>query len=360
MGTTDASSSALAPVGGAGVASTWSSTAVDAAEAAVFASLAPGVRFSKRAVPVAVAGGAPAFLNTISAGDASAPPLVLLHGWGAGAALFARNFPALSAAHRVHAVDWLGFGASARPPYDLACSPEAAEGFFLDTLEQWVDAMRAAGELGPRFHLVGHSMGAFLAVGYSLRRPAEVTNLVLASPVGVPRAPVNKHPPATAPVSKRLLFWLVFTLWDRHWTPQAVVRYTPEVVGRALAAWAMGPRFPTSDPTARVALDEYFYQTCVGPASGEHSLSTILESGAYARLPLVDKLPRVRARTMFLYGTRDWMDWAGGDEVRKTMEVETELVRVDDAGHHLYYDSPEAFGEHVVRACAASRASDGP
>lgn len=327
----------------------WSAAAVDAAEAAVFAALAPGVRYAKRAERVAAG-----FVNVVSAGAPGAPPLLLLHGWGAGAALFARNLPALAAAHRVHAVDWLGFGASARPRLDTAAPPRAAEAFFLDALEQAVDAMRARGELGPRFHVVGHSMGAFLAVGYALRRPRDVANLVLASPVGVPRAPQNKYPPPTAPLRKRLLFWLVFALWDRHWTPQFFVRYAPtEALGRMLAAWAMAKRYPTDDPAVRAALDEYFYQTCAGPPSGEHSLSTLLESGAYAREPLVDKLPRVSVPTMFMYGTRDWIDWAGGDAVRKTMPAETELVRVENAGHHLYYDNPDAFGAHVVRACQA-------
>lgn len=331
----------------------WSSDAVDAAEAAVFAALAPGLQYSKRAAPVA--GG---FVNAITAGPAGAPPLLLLHGWGAGAALFARNMAALSAAHRVHALDWLGFGASARPPFDLAAGAAEAEAFFLDALEEYVDGMRARGELGARLHVVGHSMGAFLAVGYALRRPGDVINLVLASPVGVPRAPANKFPPRGAPLRKRLLFWLVFTLWDRHWTPQLFVRYAPtERLGRLLAAWAMAPRFPTDDAAARAAIDDYFYQTCVAPASAEHSLSTLLESGAYAREPLVDKLPRVHAPTLFMYGTRDWMDWAGGDAARKTMPAETDLVRVENAGHHLYYDNPDAFGEQVVRACQAAAAA---
>jgi pimeloyl-ACP methyl ester carboxylesterase len=56
-----------------------------------------------------------------------------------------------------------------------------------------------------------------------------------------------------------------------------------------------------------------------------------------------------------LYGDRDWMDWAGGEAVRKTMRAETELVRVEGAGHHLYYDNPEAFGRLVEEACSAAR-----
>jgi pimeloyl-ACP methyl ester carboxylesterase len=340
----------------------WSPADVDASEAAVFAALAPSLRYTKRSIPV-LSGTTPSFMNTISAGPPSAPPLVLLHGWGSGAALFARNLPSLAASHRVHAVDWLGFGASARPPFDLSASPEAAEGFFLDALEQWVDAMRSSNEpdaLGPRFHLVGHSLGAFLAVGFALRRPAEVVNLVLASPVGVPRAPLDKYPPRSAPLAKRALFWVCFALWERHWTPQALVRNSPTAgVGRTLAAWVMGPRFPTNDAAARAAMDEYFYQSCLGPPSGEHSLSTVLESGAYARRPLEDKLPNVRMSTLFLYGTRDWMDWTGGERVRKSMPVETDLVRVEGAGHHLYYDNPEDFGKYVDAACAAARAREG-
>lgn len=337
------------------VPAAWSAARIDEAEAAVLRALAPDTAYTKRRIPVTSPHG-PAYMNALSAGSASSPPLVLLHGWGSGAALFGRDLAGLAAVHRVHLVDWLGFGASSRPAFCTGWGPEEAEDFFLDALEEVIFAMRESGELGEDFHVVGHSMGAFLAVGYALRHPRDVRNLVLASPVGVPRRPLNKFPPPSAPWMKRLVFWACFALWDRHWTPQVVIRHAPtERIGRMLAGRLMAPRFPAGVQATRDAIVEYFYQTCVAPASAEHSLSTVLESGAYARRPLVDKLPKVQVPVRFLYGDRDWMDWKGAEAVGKTMKVETGIDRLDDAGHHLYYDNPDQFCRFVIDACTAAR-----
>lgn len=121
----------------------------------------------------------------------------------------------------------------------------------------------------------------------------------------------------------------------------------------------MAPRFPARAQATRDAVVEYFYQTCLAPPSAEHSLSTVLESGAYARRPLVEKLPKITVPVSFLYGDRDWMDWKGAVEVGKKMQVKTKVVRVDDAGHHLYYDNPDQFCLAVIDACLPSRCVDG-
>jgi pimeloyl-ACP methyl ester carboxylesterase len=325
--------------------------AVDTAEAALLALLSPGLAYDKRTVRLPRSGHA---LNTISAGDPHAPPLVLLHGWGAGCGFFARNIAPLAARHRVHAVDWLGFGASSRPPFDLAASPEDAEAFFLDALEEWCAEMAKIEHGLPPFHICGHSLGAFLAVGFALRCPHLVVSLVLASPVGVPTAPEVKAPPPAVPILKRVVMYIAFALWERQWTPQVFIRAAPEAVARALVSAIVAPRFPTTAAAEHEALAEYFYQLWRAPPSGEHSLSTILESGAFARRPLVDKLPLLRVPVLFLYGDRDWMDSAPAEKTRQAMTVPTKLLHVPSAGHHLYYDNPEHFNDAVLDACAAA------
>lgn len=43
------------------------------------------------------------------------------------------------------------------------------------------------------------------------------------------------------------------------------------------------------------------------PASGEYALNSILQVGAWAKKPLVDRLPCLETEVSFFYGTRDWM-----------------------------------------------------
>ncbi len=103
-------------------------------------------------------------LNVESAGRG--PPLVLLHGWGLHAGLFAPLVSALTTHHRVHAVDLPGFGRS-------------------DPLRPWtldavVDALQRAfaGESAP-LAILGWSLGGALAMRWALEHPSRIGKLVL-------------------------------------------------------------------------------------------------------------------------------------------------------------------------------------
>jgi pimeloyl-ACP methyl ester carboxylesterase len=61
---------------------------------------------------VTVGAGRQDYMHTISAGDAAAPPMVLLPGYGAGAGFYFRNIDGIARHFRLHAVDLLGTGMS--------------------------------------------------------------------------------------------------------------------------------------------------------------------------------------------------------------------------------------------------------
>jgi cardiolipin-specific phospholipase len=128
---------------------------------------------------------------------------VVLHGYGAGLGFFFRNFASLAkwAAKKgtaVYALDWLGMGRSARVPFIIKAKREdtkgrvaEAESFFIDSLEEWREKMGLE-----KMTLVGHSLGAYLSVAYTLRYPRRVSKLILLSPAGVPRGPETTTEPS--------------------------------------------------------------------------------------------------------------------------------------------------------------------
>lgn len=296
-------------------------------------------------------------LNTLSAGPPEGPALVVLHGWGAGLAFFGANVTGLSKHFRLHLVDWLGFGGSSRPAHPLGNTPADAEAFFVEPLAEWMSVMQTlepAGFRNGRVHIVGHSMGAFLATAFALRYPHRVRNLVLASPVGVPKAPREKLTRIAGSRMRRAAFRALFTLWERGWTPQVLVRFGGAVLGRSVAAWMITRRFPAQDEAVQQAFVEYFYEISCATASGEYSLSTVLESGAYARRPLCDRLSDVSVPVAFLYGDRDWMSSDAAAEAAKGMKVKHWVRTVKGAGHNLYYDNAEEFNRVVIEACHQS------
>lgn len=131
----------------------------------------------------------------------SADPVVLMHGYGAGLGFYFRNFVALGkwvarSGAPLYALDWLGMGRSARPPFtikakrdDIPGRVHAAEAFFIDSLEEW----RAKTGV-ERMTLVGHSLGAYLSVAYALKYPERVGKLILLSPAGILGDPDASQP----------------------------------------------------------------------------------------------------------------------------------------------------------------------
>lgn len=109
------------------------------------------------------------------------PPLLLLHGFGGGLALWVKNFAALSQHYTVYAIDILGFGTSSRPEFDAEGKEQHAEAWWVASIESWRRAMKIEGALT----VLGHSLGGFIATEYALRHPERCARLVVVSPFGV-------------------------------------------------------------------------------------------------------------------------------------------------------------------------------
>ena len=101
--------------------------------------------------------------------------VVLVHGLSCSTRWWSRTVPALADRYQVYLVDLPGFGGMRRYATDFALAAAA------DWLYAW---MRAVGLSSA--HVVGHSMGGFVAVSLAARYPQVVERLVLIDAVGVP------------------------------------------------------------------------------------------------------------------------------------------------------------------------------
>jgi pimeloyl-ACP methyl ester carboxylesterase len=222
-------------------------------------------------------------------------PIVVLPGWGAHIEAVGPILAALGGAPDLIALDLPGFGESAAPPQ--AWDVDAYARFMIHFLD----------ELGVgRAHLIGHSHGGRVSIALAADEPGRVGRLVLVDSAGIPP--------------------------KRGW--QYRRRVAVAKLGRLIAKLGGGPgRRLQERMRARVASRDYL-------EASEAMRGTFR---AVIAADLTDRLPRIGAPTLLVWGDRDddtplWM-------ARRMEELipDAGLVVLEGAGHYSYADAPVQF-----------------
>lgn len=355
-----------------------------------------------------------------AASDDSVKDVVLVHGYAASLGLFIDNFDSLTSIPgiRLHSIDLLGFGLSSRPAFPKfpALTKQEiykVEDWFIDSLEEWRKKRGIE-----RFVLVGHSFGGYLSCAYVMkynknlidaatgRNQRLVDKLVLVSPVGVERSKFSllkdTEPPsgqvstgersranlsapavhlsqevnadqetiiqghevkpeeeAEEPKTRRRRF--IDYLWRQNVSPFSVVRKMGPVRSKMISLWTTH-RFAHvyfTNPEQFQNLHDYFYRVFNAVGSGEYAITRVLDVGALAKLPLLDRCPekfvRMGLPTLWIYGDKDWMNEQAGLEMTKEinkLSTTGDLASfsiLKNAGHHLYLDNPPDFAKVIFK-----------
>lgn len=282
---------------------------------------------------------------TISLNDESPKtPLVLLHGMGAGLALWCPNLDALAATRPVYAFDLLGFGRSSRPKFSSDASK--AEAQWVESVEEWRREVNLS-----QFILLGHSLGGYIATAYAMKYPERVRHLILADPWGFPERPENVYEKFQLPFWVRAVATAVQPL-----NPLWAVR----VAGPA-GKWLVSKTRPdisrkyinyVSD--AEKVIPEYIYQCNSQTPSGESAFHTLMTGFGWAKNPMVHRIDQFDPSLPItvLYGSRSWVDNSTGQVLTEHRDSSNTTVQViNGAGHHVYLDKPELFNKFVLEAC---------
>ena len=113
-------------------------------------------------------------IRYLEAGDAAKPTVILLHGLGAQAETWQFNIPALAANYHVIAPDQVGFGKSDKPFLKYRV------GTYADFLDKFMSELKIE-----KAHLVGNSMGGWVAGLMAIKYPNRVEKIVLADAAGL-------------------------------------------------------------------------------------------------------------------------------------------------------------------------------
>jgi pimeloyl-ACP methyl ester carboxylesterase len=257
-----------------------------------------------------------------------APKMVLLHGWMDVCASFQFMVDALRADWEVYAPDWRGYGLTEWSKADCYWFPDYVAD--LDVLLDSIDRDKAA-------NLVGHSLGGNVACLYAGIRPERVARLVNLEGFGLPQTRPEQAP-------KRYRQWLD-ELRER---PQL----RPYDDFAALAA-----RLRQNNPRLSQARADFL----AAHWGREEQGKVVLRGDPAHKIvnPLLYRYEEVRAIWQQVSAPVLWVDAAQSDTLaRMRMDAAEQAERraafrnlrhetVQDAGHMLHHDQPEAVARLV-------------
>lgn len=235
--------------------------------------------------------------------------------------------------------------ASSRPPFPSR-DHEAAVNYFLSDLSALHDHLCTTDPIfsSSTRYLAAHSLGAYIAAEWLIREPHVFRELVLISPIGVPRPPDKPNKISSLRQS------MLSALWSMGMVPQDLLRVLPRSMAkRYCSKYIPSPcTVHTLSKQERRLMVDYCYYMSIAPCAGERAASTILSPGAWAVLPLHDRLPHLAVPCSFIYGDCDWVDWRAAQDVRRLMSTTTTVALVEKADHNVFIDNPEGFATAVM------------
>jgi cardiolipin-specific phospholipase len=82
--------------------------------------------------------------------------------------------------------------------------------------------------------------------------------------------------------------------------------------------------------------------------NSEKSLHYVINPNFIAYQPIEDIIHRIPVHTTVLYGDKDWMCSKGAKRVNNKNLKNFKLVFINDCGHQMTMENPEALAEHFT------------
>jgi len=214
------------------------------------------------------------------------PAVVLIHGLSGSGRWWAYNVPALAQQYQVYNVDLIGFGRS------------RGQRLVLREAGNWLAEWLQVAEI-KRAHLVGHSMGGYIATEVAATAPEAVRRLVLVDALVLPMGPgLVRHA-------------LDLAQAIRFVSPN----FLPVLVGDALRA---------------------------GPRTMWQATQEVLSAD------LSDQLGAVQVETLVIWGEKDsLLDPEVGRKLAEQLP-RASFVCVEGAGHNPMWDRPKRFNKLLL------------
>ncbi|HEY9377013.1 MAG TPA: alpha/beta hydrolase [Jiangellaceae bacterium] len=260
-------------------------------------------------------------------------PVILLHGHPRTHTTWHRVAPRLVAAgHTVVCPDLRGYGQSSKPSSTADHATYSKRAMAGDILT----LMRQLGH--PRFAVVGHDRGSYVAFRLAMDVPDAVTRLALVDCVPVGEALAR----ADARFATAWWHWLFYA---QQATPERVILADPE-------AWYGG------DPQAMGAENHADYLRAIHDPATVHAMLEDYRAGLSVDRAADDADRaagrRISCPTLVLWSSRDDLEYLYGD-VLAVWQPWAEDVRGGgiDSGHHVAEEAPDELAAWLAEFLAA-------
>jgi pimeloyl-ACP methyl ester carboxylesterase len=269
-------------------------------------------------------------VNYVDVGGGDGIPVVLVHGLGGQWQNWLENIPRLAQDRRVVAMDLPGFG--------LTPEPDGDEEISIPRYGRCVNAL--CDKLGlERVHLVGNSMGGFIAAEVAIQFPERVERLVLVSAAGISSAETLQGPILTF---GRVAAALATNSVARHrrLASRPITRHI------SLALVARHPRLLKAD----LAYEGFFKGA--GKGGFDDALRASLE------YDFRDRIGDVKVPTLIVWGEKDSIiPVRDADEFERLIDDSRKVV-MKDTGHIPMAERPNAFNDVLVEFLAETGAAE--
>ncbi len=235
-------------------------------------------------------------------------PLLLVHGLGAEADVWAYCLEPFSQTHRVIAPDLLGFGRSSKPLINYRIRT------FVEMLERFLQALGV-----PRISVVGHSMGGWISAAFAIQFPERVNKLVLNDAIGLVSGAVE-IPIDLRPSSLRNMHEVLeFMFYNKSLATDGLVE----------------------------AAYEFHLERNDGP-----TIASVLETIHHKLDPLDDQLGGLKAPTLLVWGDCDRVSPLSVAQNYERLIAGAKLVVIPQCGHIPALEKPQELVRHVLEFLA--------
>jgi pimeloyl-ACP methyl ester carboxylesterase len=257
-------------------------------------------------------------------------PMLFIHGFGSSLTQWHCNIQPLAAHHPVYALDMLGFGASrkAPAPYQVQLWVEQVYDFWRSLLQQPV-------------LLVGHSLGALVALSAAAQHPEMVQGLVMMT---VPPARSELIPPWVQPIAGNI---------ERLFANPLVVRPIFELARRPQFIRA-GLRFAYAN-SALITDDlvASYVAPTQDPGAGDTLCRLSQASTRYDYAPNAsDRIRQLQCPALMLWGQQDRVIPLKRGRQLAQQHPNLTLVEIPQAGHCAYEEQPDRIHQELLQWAA--------